>query len=43
MFVPHGRLTRALTFTIVGEKIVEVDIITEAERLRQLDLAILDG
>ena len=43
VFVPHGRLTRALTFTIVGEKIVEVDIITEAERLRQLDFAILDG
>jgi RNA polymerase sigma-70 factor (ECF subfamily) len=39
---PGGRLFRALSFTIVGGKIVQVDVIADPERLRQLDLAILE-
>ena len=41
VFAPGGRLTRALTFTIVNGKIVEVEIITDRQRLQQLDLSIL--
>ena len=29
-------------FTITGGKIVEIDILADPERLRQLDLAVLD-
>jgi RNA polymerase sigma-70 factor (ECF subfamily) len=32
---PHGRLALALTFTIAGHRIVEVDIIADPQRLRQ--------
>jgi RNA polymerase sigma-70 factor (ECF subfamily) len=39
---PGGRLFRALSFTIVGGKIVQVDVIADPERLRQVDLAILE-
>jgi hypothetical protein len=39
---PRGRLFRALRFTIMHGKIVEVDVIADPERLRQLDLAVLD-
>jgi RNA polymerase sigma-70 factor (ECF subfamily) len=39
---PPGRLSIVLDFTITGGKIVEIDVITHAGRLRQLDLAILD-
>lgn len=33
----------ALNFTIVNGKIVEVEIITDRERLQQLDPAVLEG
>jgi RNA polymerase sigma-70 factor (ECF subfamily) len=36
-----GRLTRALSFKIAGEKIVEFEIIAEPGRLSQLEVAIL--
>lgn len=36
---PGGRLSRALSFTIAGEKIIAVEIIAEPKRLRELDLA----
>jgi RNA polymerase sigma factor (sigma-70 family) len=39
---PRGRLVRALRFTITGDKIVEADLITDPERLRSLDVAVLD-
>jgi RNA polymerase sigma-70 factor (ECF subfamily) len=40
---PRGRLLMVLGFTISGGKIVEIDAIADPERLRQLDLAVLDG
>jgi RNA polymerase sigma-70 factor (ECF subfamily) len=42
VFASGGRLSRALTFKITGEKVLEVDIITEPGRLSQLDVAVLD-
>jgi RNA polymerase sigma factor (sigma-70 family) len=39
---PHGRLLMVLRFTITGGKIIEIDAIAEPERLRQLDLAVLN-
>ena len=39
VFAPRGRLLRVLTFEIVGEKIVGADVITNPERLRQLELS----
>lgn len=41
VFAPRGQLLRVLTFEIVGEKIVGADVITNPERLRQLDLSAL--
>ena len=38
---PHGRLFRALSFTITRGKIVQIDVIADPARLRQLDLAVL--
>ena len=42
VFAPGGRLTRVLTFTIVGETIVEFEVIANPERLQQLNLSVLD-
>jgi RNA polymerase sigma-70 factor (ECF subfamily) len=42
VFAPGGRLSRALSFTIEHGKIIQVEVIADPERLRQLDLAILD-
>jgi RNA polymerase sigma factor (sigma-70 family) len=39
---PRGRLLMVLVFTIRGGKIVEIDAVAHPERLRHLDLAILD-
>jgi hypothetical protein len=39
---PRGRLLMVLGFTISGGKIVEIDAIADPERLRQLDLVVLD-
>ena len=39
---PRGRLLMVLGFTIRGGKIVEIDALADPERLRQLDLAVLD-
>jgi len=39
---PRGRLFRVLSLTITHGKIVEVDVIADPERLRQLDLAVLN-
>jgi RNA polymerase sigma-70 factor (ECF subfamily) len=38
---PHGKLSRVLRFTIANGKILQVDIIAEPSRLRDLDLAVL--
>ena len=39
---PRGRLSLVLSFTVTGGKIVEIDILADPARLRQLDLALLD-
>jgi RNA polymerase sigma-70 factor (ECF subfamily) len=40
---PRGRLFRVLRFTIENGKIAQVDVVSNPERLRQLDLAILEN
>jgi RNA polymerase sigma factor (sigma-70 family) len=39
---PHGRPVSVLGFTVAGGRIVEIDILADPERLRRLDLAVLD-
>ncbi|MEN8654727.1 sigma-70 family RNA polymerase sigma factor [Streptomyces sp. 21So2-11] len=39
---PHGRLFLILSFTITDDKITEIEVIADPDRLRQLDLAVLD-
>ncbi len=39
---PRGWLLVVLGFAISGGKIVEIDVIADPERLRRLDLAVLD-
>jgi RNA polymerase sigma-70 factor (ECF subfamily) len=39
---PRGRLFVVLGLTITDGKIVEIDVVADATRLRQLDLAVLD-
>src|SRR5215510_7118223 len=40
---PRGRLRLVVTFKITGEKIIEIDVIADPVRFRQLELAVLDG
>jgi RNA polymerase sigma-70 factor (ECF subfamily) len=40
---PHGRLSVVMAFTVKRGKIVEIEVVAAPARLRQLDLAILDG
>ena len=40
---PGGRPVAVMAFTITGGKIVEIDVLADPERLRQFDLAVLDG
>jgi RNA polymerase sigma factor (sigma-70 family) len=42
VFAPGGKLSRALTFTVANGKIAQVEIITDRDRLQQLDLSVLD-
>ena len=39
---PRGHLFRALRFTLAHEKIAQVEVIGDPERLRQLNLAVLE-
>jgi RNA polymerase sigma-70 factor, ECF subfamily len=39
---PRGRLSTAMTFTITRGKILKIDIVADPERLRELDLALVD-
>ncbi|MEV8391286.1 MULTISPECIES: hypothetical protein [unclassified Streptomyces] len=39
---PRGRLFRALTFTIDGERITAYEVIADPARLQRLELAVLD-
>ncbi len=40
---PRAKLSRALTFTIKDGKIIQIEVITQQSRLKQLNLAILTG
>jgi hypothetical protein len=40
---PGGRLSVALAFTIEDGRISGIDVIADDDRLRHLDLAVLDG
>jgi len=40
---PNGRLLRAVTFRFIAEKIAEINVIADPERLRTLDLTLLDN
>lgn len=42
VLAPHGRLARALKVRIAGDRIVEVEIIADRERLRALSVAVLE-
>ena len=39
---PHGRLVRALRFTIANGKITEIEVIGDPARLGELDVSIVD-
>ena len=41
VFAPGGRLTRVLSFKIVGERIVDVEVIAKSETLKQLNVSVL--
>jgi RNA polymerase sigma-70 factor (ECF subfamily) len=43
VMAPRGRLFLCLGFTIVDDKITEIDVIADPDRLRDLDLAVLEG
>ena len=42
VMAPRGRLFLVLGFTIVGDRITGLDVIADPDRLRALDLAVLD-
>jgi RNA polymerase sigma-70 factor (ECF subfamily) len=42
VMAPRGRLLVALAFTFSGEKISQIDVIADPDRLAALDLALLD-
>lgn len=42
VFAPGGKLSRVLSFTVANGKITQVEIITDRDRLKQLDLSVLD-
>ena len=41
-WAPHGRLALVLAFTIPGDTITKLDIISDPDRLGELELAVLD-
>jgi hypothetical protein len=42
VYAPGGRLRVVLSFALAGGKIIEIDVIPDHDRLRRLDLAMLD-
>jgi RNA polymerase sigma-70 factor, ECF subfamily len=38
---PAGRLTAVLTFTLDGDRVAGYDLLTDPDRLRGLDVAVL--
>ena len=43
ILAPRGRLCIVMTFKIEGERITEIEVIADPERLHRLDLAVLDN
>jgi RNA polymerase sigma-70 factor (ECF subfamily) len=43
VLAPLGRLRAAFAFTVADGKITGIDVVTDPERLRALDLAVVDG
>jgi RNA polymerase sigma factor (sigma-70 family) len=43
LVAPHGKPFALMGFTVVRDKIVEIDILADPERLRKLDLTALEG
>jgi RNA polymerase sigma-70 factor, ECF subfamily len=41
VFPPQGKLVRALNFTFTADRIARIEVVSDPERLRQLDLAVL--
>jgi RNA polymerase sigma factor (sigma-70 family) len=41
IFAPHGKLRRAVTFTVTNDKVSRLDVIGDPARLRELDIAVL--
>ena len=41
ILAPHGKLSRALTFTFRNDQITRLDVIGDPARLRELDIAVL--
>jgi RNA polymerase sigma-70 factor, ECF subfamily len=39
---PHRRLVAVMAFTVRGGKIVDIEVVADPQRLRRLDLAVLD-
>ena len=39
---PHGQLFLVLSFAFDGDRITAIDVISDADRLRDLDLAVAD-
>ena len=42
IMAPRGRLLIALAFTFSGDKISQIDVVADPDRLAQLDLGLLD-
>jgi RNA polymerase sigma-70 factor (ECF subfamily) len=42
-WLPDGRPFSVMGFTVTRGKIVEIDVLADPARLRQLDLTLLDG
>jgi RNA polymerase sigma-70 factor (ECF subfamily) len=42
VMAPGGKLTRAASFTVANGKITQLEIITDRDRLKQLDVSLLD-
>ena len=40
---PRGKLFLVMDFTITGDTIARIDIIADPDRLRDLDLAVLEA
>jgi RNA polymerase sigma-70 factor (ECF subfamily) len=43
VIAPRGRLFRVLRLTIAGDRITAMEVIGDPERLRQLELGVLEG